>query len=91
MILKIYLVVLLGGSINSFYLYAIDKRRAKRGAWRLPERMLLSAGFIGGALGALVAMQLLRHKTRHYYFYLVNILGLAWQVALIFHIALNGL
>ncbi len=91
MILKIYLVVLLAGSLNSFILYAIDKHKAKRGAWRIPERMLLSAGFIGGAVGALAAMQLFRHKTKHYYFYLVNILGLVWQAALVFYLALNGL
>lgn len=43
----------------------IDKRRAKRGAWRIPERTLLLLGFFGGALGEYIAMRLIHHKTKH--------------------------
>lgn len=75
-----YLLIL---SLVAFVLYGIDKRRAKRRAYRIPEVTLLSLGFFGGAVGALAAMQTLRHKTKHWYFYAVNILGLAWQMALL--------
>lgn len=67
-------------SAVSFFLYGIDKWKARRGAWRIPERTLLLWGFLGGAAGALLAMQTFRHKTRHYYFYVVNVLGLALQL-----------
>ena len=70
-------------SAIAFILYAVDKAKAKKGAWRIPEAVLLGWGFLGGAVGALVAMKNLRHKTKHWYFWAVTILGLLWQVALV--------
>ncbi len=70
-------------SLVAFACYASDKRRARRKAWRIPERVLLGLGFLGGAPGALLAMQCLHHKTRHGYFYVWNIVGLLWQVAVL--------
>ena len=58
--------------------------------WRVPEKVLLGLGFFGGAIGALAAMQIFRHKTKHYYFYVVNIIGLIWQVAVAVLIAMMG-
>jgi uncharacterized membrane protein YsdA (DUF1294 family) len=69
-------------SFIAFVLYLADKIKAKKRAWRIPERVLLGIGFFGGAIGALIAMQLFRHKTKHAYFYLVNVLGLVLQTAL---------
>jgi uncharacterized membrane protein YsdA (DUF1294 family) len=43
---------------------------------------LLGLGFFGGAIGAIAGMELFRHKTKHWYFWVVNILGLLWQAAL---------
>ena len=68
-------------SLITFLLYASDKRRAKRGQWRVPEKVLLGFSFLGGALGGSLAMRCLRHKTKHWYFVAVNALGLLWQVA----------
>ncbi len=70
-------------SLIAFALYGADKVRAKRGAWRVPEKMLLGIGFLGGAPGALLAMKTFRHKTQHTYFYIVNVLGILWQAALL--------
>ena len=53
-----------------------DKKKAKKGKWRTPEATLLGVGFCGGALGALFAMNTLRHKTKHWYFWVVNVIGL---------------
>lgn len=47
----------------AFVLYAVDKRRAQRHMWRVPEATLLIAAALGGSLGALLAIHLLRHKT----------------------------
>ena len=79
--LKVLLIVFALGSLIAFALYGIDKSRARRGAWRISEKTLLLTGFLVGAPGALLAMQLFRHKTRHGYFYFVNLLGLLWQIA----------
>ena len=79
----IYVLALLLISLAAFLLYGADKTRAKRNAWRIRESLLLGIGFLGGAVGALLAMRVLRHKTKHIYFWIVNILGLAWQLALL--------
>lgn len=69
-------------SVIAFCMYAADKKKAKKGAWRIPEKVLLGLGFLGGSIGALLGMKLLRHKTKHWYFWAVNIAGLLWQIAL---------
>ena len=69
-------------SVVALFLYWRDKRKAKKNRWRTPEAVLLGIGFFGGAVGALLGMNLCRHKTKHWYFWVVNVLGLAWQIAL---------
>ena len=69
-------------SLIAVFLYASDKRKAQKHKWRTPEAVLLSFAFFGGAVGALLGMNLFRHKTKHWYFWAVSLLGLAWQVAL---------
>jgi uncharacterized membrane protein YsdA (DUF1294 family) len=56
----IYLVA----SIVCFIVYAVDKSAAGTARRRVPERTLLTLGFIGGWPGAIVAQQTLRHKTQ---------------------------
>ena len=73
-------------SLAAFILYAADKKKAKKGKWRTPEATLLGVGFCGGALGALFAMNTLRHKTKHWYFQVVNILSLALHTALVVYL-----
>lgn len=48
-----------------FSLYGADKRRAIRGAWRIPERALLTGTWLLGGVGAWLAMRVFRHKTKH--------------------------
>ncbi len=80
-LLYVLLALLFVMSCIAFGFYVKDKACAKKGAWRVPEKVLLSLGFFGGAIGALLAMKLVRHKTKHWYFWVVNILGLVWQLA----------
>lgn len=71
-------------SLLAFLVYWSDKRRARKHRWRRTETSLLTIGFLGGAVGALIGMTVFRHKTKHWYFWLVNLVGLLWQtVALI--------
>ena len=51
-------------SVIAFALYAVDKRRAARGAWRISEATLHLVEMLGGWPGAWVGQQVLRHK-RH--------------------------
>lgn len=78
----VYLAFLFVMSLVAFILYVVDKKKAQKGAWRIPESVLLGWGFFGGSIGALFAMRKFRHKTKHWYFWAVNILGLIWQIAL---------
>ena len=80
---QIYLLALLAVSFLTFLLYAVDKGKAKRDAWRISERTLLLFSFFGGAAGGYLAMNMVRHKTKKWYFHFVNLLGLLWQVALL--------
>lgn len=75
-------------SVITFFMYGVDKFKAQRGKWRISEKTLLISSFIGGAVGGFLAMQLFRHKTKHWYFNVVNILGLMWQIGLIVWLAI---
>lgn len=48
----------------AFAMYAADKKKAKKGAYRISERTLLGVAVIGGSAGAWLAMQICRHKTK---------------------------
>ncbi|MBQ8374454.1 MAG: DUF1294 domain-containing protein [Clostridia bacterium] len=78
----IYLIVIAVISLINFILYGVDKKKAESGAWRIPEKTLLGFSFFGGAAGGFFGMFTFRHKTKHWYFYAVNILGALWQVVL---------
>lgn len=63
------LVYLAAVNVLTFFAYGGDKLRARtEGARRTPEKTLLGLAVIGGSLGALLGMQVFRHKTRHWYF-----------------------
>lgn len=49
----------------AFILMIVDKYKAKKNLWRIPEATLMGVAAIGGSLGALAGMYLVRHKTRH--------------------------
>ena len=78
-----YLLFLAMMSLVTFCLYAADKRKAKKGAWRIPERVLLLFSFLGGAVGGTFAMNTVRHKTKHWYFWVVNVGSILLHAALL--------
>ena len=61
-------------------LMLVDKQKARRGAWRIPEATLLGIAVFGGSIGAIIGMYLFRHKTRHMKFSLGLPLILAVQI-----------
>ena len=63
----LYLVLIYLAVINSvtFFLYGIDKWKAKRSKWRVPESTLLWWAAFGGSIGALAGMKTWHHKTLH--------------------------
>ena len=81
--MKYYLIYLTLMSVVTFVMYVADKNKAQKGRWRTSEKALLSMSFLGGAIGGYLAMHLARHKTKHWYFHVVNVLGLIWQIGLL--------
>ena len=64
----VLLVWLAAINLVTFAVYGIDKAKAKRGTWRVPEKTLFLLPLLGGSLGALLGMRVFRHKTKHWYF-----------------------
>ncbi len=64
-VLLVWLAVI---NLVTFAVYGIDKAKAKRGAWRVPEKTLFLLPLLGGSLGALLGMRVFHHKTKHWYF-----------------------
>ncbi len=79
---KIYLIIVAVMSFITFILYYVDKRKAIKKEWRIKEAVLLGCSILGGALGGFTAMYAFHHKTKHWYFVLINIVGLALQAYL---------
>ena len=57
-----YLIVL---NLLAFLLMGLDKAKARRHRWRIPEKTLFLSAILGGSIGAIAGMQLFRHKTKH--------------------------
>jgi uncharacterized membrane protein YsdA (DUF1294 family) len=80
--IKILLAIL---NVIGFALIAIDKHKAKKHMWRIPEKTFFLLALLGGCPGVYLGMMLLRHKTRHWKFLLgVPIIFLV-QIILIYY------
>ena len=76
-------VILVVMNLLAFVLMGADKRKARRGAWRIPEMTLFLVTALFGGLGGTLGMYAFRHKTKHWYFKLGFPALLIVQVALI--------
>ena len=83
---SVLLYYLIAINIVTFFVYGIDKWKAKQGSWRISEATLLLLAVIGGSIGALSGMQIWHHKTMHKKFKYGLPLILLAQIALIFFI-----
>lgn len=63
--IKLILLYLLIVNAAGFLLMLVDKLKAKKNRWRIPERTLMGAAFLGGSIGCLLGMYTFRHKTKH--------------------------
>ena len=59
---------LLAVNLTAFLVMGVDKRRAKKGKWRISEKTLFLPAVLGGALGGILGMRVFHHKTKHWYF-----------------------
>ena len=79
------LIILYAVAVNvaSLIMMGVDKRKAIKRAWRIPESTLFVLAIIGGSLGSIIGMHLFHHKTRHWYFLYGMPVILALQIMLI--------
>lgn len=77
-------------NLMGLILMAADKKRARRGVWRVPEKTLFLVAILGGSVGCWAGMYLFHHKTRHWYFVvgmpliLLVQIGLGWWITVRF-------
>lgn len=58
------LLYLLAINVFGFFIMWLDKRKAKKGAWRIPEKTLFIVTALGGGIGTIAGMYTFRHKTQ---------------------------
>lgn len=63
--MKLFLILFLAFNVITFFIYGLDKLKAKNNMWRIPESTLLLLALFGGSIGALLGMKVWHHKTMH--------------------------
>ena len=87
--MNIILGYLLAVNIATFFLYGIDKYKAKKNKWRISEATLLTMAAIGGSIGAWAGMRLWHHKTMHQKFKYGMPVIIIMQIALAVYLLTN--
>jgi uncharacterized membrane protein YsdA (DUF1294 family) len=64
-VIALYFAVM---NFTGFAMMGIDKRKAVKKLWRIPESTLFIIALIGGSIGSIIGMHVFHHKTRHWYF-----------------------
>ena len=80
---QLILIYLIAINVVTFFMYGIDKWKAKRSKWRISEATLLGMAAIGGSIGAWLGMRVWHHKTMHKKFQLGIPLILIIQLAIV--------
>ena len=83
LILAVYAFIV---NLIAFCMMGIDKRKARRKAFRIPEATLFVMALIGGSIGSIAGMYLFRHKTHHLKFSLGLPLILAVQIVFLLYL-----
>ncbi|GAA0070396.1 hypothetical protein UT300003_19190 [Clostridium sardiniense] len=80
----IFITYILIVNILGYFLMFLDKQKAKKHKWRIPENTLMLVAIIGGSIGSIIGMQTFRHKTKHIKFKFGIPIILILQVILFF-------
>ena len=85
--MKYFLIYLCLINLIGFFAMFLDKQKAKRDKWRIPEKTLFLLALIGGSLGTTLGMHVFHHKTKHWYFKFGMPFILIVQIILIIYFA----
>ena len=81
--IRLVLLYLLIINAAGFLLMLVDKFKAKKNRWRIPEATLMTVALVGGSIGSLLGMYTVRHKTKHPKFTVGIPVILALQIVLV--------
>lgn len=84
-VIAYYLII----NVVALVFYGVDKLKAIKNKWRIPEATLLGLAFFGGGLGALMGMQIFRHKTKHWSFRILVPLFLILHIVLVAYVKIK--
>ena len=84
--LALIIYALLALHLITFITYGIDKRKARKSHWRIPESTLILLALLGGSIGAWLGMKAWRHKTQHAKFYISIPLIISGQIILLIYL-----
>ena len=76
-------------NLACFTAFGIDKWKAKKDHWRIPEKTLLLMGLMFGSIGQLAGMKFFHHKTSKWYFWFWGIVSLSIQIVILYHVYTN--
>ena len=85
-VLVIWLILI---NAAGFLIMGIDKKRARKGEWRIPEKVFFIISAVGGSLGSLCGMYVFHHKTKQDYFSVGVPLIILMQMVVLFFL-MNG-
>ncbi len=88
-VILIIVIYIFAVNVLGFALMGIDKSRAKKRGFRIPEATLFVVAIIGGSIGTIIGMFTFRHKTRHWYFLYGLPVILLIQIALVVAVLLS--
>ena len=83
MLMKVIAIYLLAINVIAFLTYGLDKLKAKKEMWRVPEKVLLLMAALGGSIGALLGMKIFHHKTQKWKFKIGVPVILVLQIAIV--------
>lgn len=84
--IKYILIYFLLINLISFIMFYLDKEKAKKDKWRIEEKTLHTASFLGGVLGSITAMRLFHHKTKKKSFKAITLLALLFNVLIYYYL-----
>lgn len=87
--LKNLIIYFIFMNIFGFLIMLIDKKRAEKGKWRIPEKTLLLVSLFGGSIGTLVGMYVFHHKTKKARFFIGMPMILIFQIITVIYIIMK--
>ena len=88
--LKNIIIYLIAINLIGFFAMFLDKQKAKKGNWRIPEKTLVTISLIGGSIGGIIGMYLFRHKIQKLRFAIGFPVILVMQIVIVIYLIVKN-